>query len=63
MPCANSLSASLIGRERHGVRVAHEQLPPDLGFELADVLADRRLPEAQPAAGFREAAGLSDGEE
>jgi hypothetical protein len=32
-------------------------------LQLADVLADRRLPDAEPRRGLREAAGLGDREE
>src|SRR5258708_35554497 len=51
-------------RCRHDrVGVADEQSPTNLFLELADVLADRRLLQAELDGRLREAAGLNDGQE
>jgi hypothetical protein len=52
-----------VGRERDGVGVAEHEHPPDRRLQLADVLADRRLPDAEAGGGLGEAAGLGHREE
>ena len=47
----------------HAVGVAHEQAAAGAVLQLADVLADGRLLQAEAAAGGGEVAGLRDGQE
>jgi hypothetical protein len=49
--------------QRHGPGVAHEQRPADGLLELADVLAHRRLPDAEPYGRLGEAQRLRHGQE
>ena len=49
--------------QHHLVRVAREEPSPERGLQPLDVLADRRLPEAEPFCGERETAHLFDGDE
>ena len=52
-----------VDRERDIVGVAVEQAAAGRRLETADVLAYRRLAQASPPRGFREGAGLGDGQE
>jgi len=52
-----------VGRQRYRVRIPLHQGPADLPLQAADVLADRRLLDAEPGRRPGEAAGLLDGEE
>jgi hypothetical protein len=46
-----------VRRKFYGMRVAHEQAPPNLLLQSAHMLAHRRLAEAKPACRLAEALG------
>lgn len=59
----NSFSAPLVWRPNRSGRMAHEQGGADLAFQRLDLLAERRLLDAEPFGGAGDVALARDGHE